>query len=262
VEPEREPFDPVELERTVRAVPWVREVVALAEIDSTNAEALRRAAAGAGEGLVVVADVQTAGRGRLGRSWWGEPGAGLLASWLLRPTLPGERWPLLTLVAGVAAARALAAASGLEVRLKWPNDLVVGERKAGGILAESDGRGALVLGLGVNLRQRRFPPDLEATATSVAREGGRPVARAWLLAATLSGFGARMRDPAAFLDEYRALTATLGRRVLVERAGAPPVRGRARDVTDAGALLVETPLGVETVAAGDVVHLRADDAAS
>src|SRR5207245_1974593 len=117
---EREPFDPAEFEAMAGAVSWIRRIVCHAEIDSTNAEALRVAAAGEPDGFVVVADSQTGGRGRLGRSWWAEPGAALLVSWLLRPALEPERRPLLSLVAGVAAARAASAAGGVDVRLKWP----------------------------------------------------------------------------------------------------------------------------------------------
>ncbi|HJR18821.1 MAG TPA: biotin--[acetyl-CoA-carboxylase] ligase [Actinomycetota bacterium] len=254
---EPEPFDPAAFERAAAAAPWVRRVVGVAAIDSTNAEALRLAAAGEPSGTVVVADAQTSGRGRLGRSWWAEPGGSLLASWLIRPELAPERWPTLTLVAGLAAARALIASAGIEVRLKWPNDLLVDERKLGGLLAEADGGGALVVGLGVNVRQTEFPDDIASIATSVVAAGGRPVERSWLLAATLSGFGARMHEPEAALEEYRTLCDTLGRSVRVERIGMEPLVGIARDLTAGGALVVESESGGRVaVAAGDVQHLR------
>jgi BirA family biotin operon repressor/biotin-[acetyl-CoA-carboxylase] ligase len=253
---EPEPFDPAAFQQAAAAAPWVRRVICLPETDSTNAEALRLAAAGEPEGCVVVADVQAAGRGRLGRAWWSEPGRSLLASWLVRPSLAVEHWPTLTLVAGLAAARALITAAGVEVRLKWPNDLLVGGRKLGGLLAEADGRGALVVGLGVNVRQTEFPAELAELATSVAVEGGRPVERAWLLAATLSGFGARMAAPEEALGEYRQLSETLGKRVRVERAGAEPLEGVARDLSATGALLIESGRDLIEIAAGDVVHLR------
>jgi len=253
---EREPFDPAEFESSAGAAPWVRRVVAVPELDSTNAEALRLAAAGEPEGLVIVTDAQTSGRGRLGRTWWAEPGTSLLASWLLRPTLEPERLPLLSLVAGLAAARAASAAGGVEVRLKWPNDLLLDGRKLGGILSESDGRGAVVVGLGVNVRQDVFPDDIRETATSLAAGGGRTPARAWLLAATLSGFGARMEEPQNALDDYRAMCDTLGRAVRVERNDAPTLEGEAVGITDTGALVLETSSGPAVIAAGDVVHLR------
>jgi BirA family transcriptional regulator, biotin operon repressor / biotin---[acetyl-CoA-carboxylase] ligase len=236
------------------AAPWVSRVACHAEIDSTNAEALRLAAAGEPAGLVVVADVQTAGRGRLGRSWWSEPGTALLASWLLRPDLEPERFPLLSIVAGVAAARAASVAGGLEVRLKWPNDLIVGGRKLGGILCESDGKGAAVVGLGVNVRQEAFPDEIRDAATSVVAAGGRVPSRAWLLSAALSAFGGRMDPPESALDEYRALCDTIGRAVRVEREGGV-LTGTATGVADNGALIVDG----QTIAAGDVVHLRAED---
>ncbi len=253
---EPEPFDPDEIESTVAAAPWVRRVVCLAELDSTNAEALRLAAEGEPEGLVVVADAQTAGRGRLGRSWWAEPGTALLASWLVRPALAPERRPLLSLVAGVAAARAASAAGGVEVRLKWPNDLMLGGRKLGGILAESDARGTVVVGLGLNVRQESFPDELGESATSLLAAGGRVPARSWRLVATLSGFGARMNTPEDTLDDYRAMCETLGRTVRVERNDAEPAVGAAVEITDSGALVLETASGRAIVAAGDVVHLR------
>ena len=239
-----------------RSAPWVRNVVCAELLDSTNAEALRRAAAGEREGLVVVADTQSAGRGRLGRTWWAEPGTALLASWLVRPALEPERRPLLSLVAGVAAARAASVAGGLTVRLKWPNDLLVEGRKLGGLLAESDATGAVVVGLGVNVRQTEFPEDIRATATSIVAAGGRAPTRAWLLAATLSSFGARMEDPDGALAEYRELCDTLGATVRVERNDAEPLVGRALDVTGGGGLVVETAAGRTVVAAGDVTHLR------
>jgi len=240
------------------AAPWVRRVHCHAELDSTNAEALRLAADDAPEGTVVVADSQTAGRGRLGRSWWSEPGTALLASWLIRPALEPERLPLLSLVAGVAAARAATVAGGIEVKLKWPNDLVVADRKLGGILSESDGAGAVVIGVGVNVRQADFPNELRDSATSIVASGGGVPARAWLLSAVLSAFGARMVSPEDALADYRAACDTIGRRVRVERAEGS-IDGTAVDLTDRGALIVETASGLEVVAAGDVVHLRPTD---
>lgn len=251
-----EAFDPPELAALVGAVPWVVDVICRHEVDSTNAEALRLASAGAPAGTIVVADTQTAGRGRRGRAWWSEPGTALLASWLLRPGLDPERLPLLSLLAGVAAARAASAAGGIAVRLKWPNDLVVDERKLGGILSESDGQGAVVVGLGLNVRQTEFPDDLAASATSIVGAGGRTPSRAWVLAATLSSFGARMAAPEEVLDDYRAMCVTLGRSVRVELSFGDAAEGKAIDITTSGALIVEGASGSRVVPSGDVVHLR------
>ncbi|MCZ7534797.1 MAG: biotin--[acetyl-CoA-carboxylase] ligase [Acidimicrobiia bacterium] len=134
------------------------EVRWFAEIDSTNRYLLDEAAASAPEGLVAVADVQTAGRGRLGRRWEAPSGASLLASALLRPDLPAERLHLVTVAAGVAAARAVADLAGIRAGLKWPNDLVIGGRKLAGLLAETPGGRALVVGMGLNVKWAAFPP--------------------------------------------------------------------------------------------------------
>jgi len=253
---ETEPFDPVAFVSMAGAVPWVTDVRCHAEIDSTNAEALRLAAAGAPEGTIVVADTQTAGRGRLDRPWWSEPGTALLASLLIRPALDPDRLPLLSLLAGVAAARATTAAGGVAVRLKWPNDLVVDGRKLGGILSESDGKGAVVVGLGVNVRQASFPDELASTATSIVASGGRAPERAWLLAATLSSFGARMNAPEEALDDYRAMCDTLAREVRVERSAGDAIHGKAVDVAASGALVIETEERRIEISSGDVVHVR------
>lgn len=204
------------------------------EVDSTNRVAADLARAGAGDGIVVVARHQTAGRGRRGRAWEAPPGASLLVSVLLRPA-PA----LVTLAAGVAAAEACEAVAGAEVGLKWPNDLLVGEAKVGGILSELVGDAAVV-GLGVNL----------AWAPTGAARLGAGVDADELLAAYLAGLSPP--SPADVLARYRARCATLGRRVRVELpTGA--IEGVAAGVDGAGRLLV----GGRVVTAGDVVHLRA-----
>lgn len=231
------------------------EVRHLAEVDSTNRYVLDEARAGASSGLVVVADHQSAGRGRLGRTWEAPAGASLLVSVLLRPSLDPGRRHLVVLAAAVAMAEAVAARSGVQTTLKWPNDLLVGDRKLGGILAESSGD-AVVVGIGVNVDWPTVPPDLEGIATACNLEGGLPTTRDDLLEEFLTRYELRLRDLAEARRAYRARLGTLGRRVRIEQASGPVV-GVARDVDDAGRLLVERDDGViETIAAGDVVHLR------
>src|SRR4029079_12035803 len=150
---------------------------------------------------------QTAGRGRLDRSWIAPPGAALLVSALLRPRLPVERLHLVTLAAALAAIDAVRALAGIDAQLKWPNDVVVDDRKLAGILAESDGAGAIVVGMGLNVRGDWFPPELAATATSCA------VDRDEVLEAWLGAFDARLDRLDGVLDAARAVSATLGRRV-------------------------------------------------
>jgi BirA family biotin operon repressor/biotin-[acetyl-CoA-carboxylase] ligase len=233
-------------------------------IDSTNRYVLDEARAGAAAGLVAVADHQTAGRGRLGRSWEAAPGSSLLVSVLLRPEVPVDRLFLLTLAAGLALSDALEAVAAVIARLKWPNDLVVGEKKLAGLLAETDldagAARAVVIGAGCNLTADAFPPDLAAQATAVELEAGRRVDRDALLAAFLDAFGERIDDLLVTLDDARARSATLGRRVRIERPGNQSLEGEATALADDGSLVVRDDGGLEhTVAVGDVVHLRVSD---
>lgn len=228
------------------------------EIDSTNAWLLAEAQAGAGEGVVAVADRQTAGRGRLGRTWSAEPGTALLVSVLLRPDLPVARLPLVMIAVGLAAADGVEAAAGFRPGLKWPNDLVAADRKLAGILAESAG-GAVVAGVGVNVSAGAYPSDLAESATSCEEEAGRPVDREVLLEAFLAALEGRYRlleSPSELLDAYRSASATLGRRVRVELSDRT-VEGFVTEIADDGALVVVDDAGTRSaVAAGDVVHLR------
>lgn len=235
----------------------------LPETDSTNRQLLDRARAGAPEGVVLVADHQTGGRGRMGRTWEAPPGASLLVSVLFRPDLPLGRVHLVTIAAGLAAADACEAVCGARPSLKWPNDLVVeepaGTRKLAGLLAESvvgdDRLDALVVGMGLNVNwpAERLPEGAVALNTLV----GHDVDRMLLLEAWLERLDARYRalpnDDG--LDDYRRRCSTLGRAVRVE-LGDGDVEGEAVDVTAEGHLVVETGAGRRTFAVGDVVHLR------
>ena len=235
------------------------------ELDSTNRYVLDEARDGAPEGLVAVADHQTAGRGRLGRTWTAPPGSSLLVSVLLRPQLEVVRAHLVTMAAGVAACEAVFLTAGFAPSLKWPNDLVVGGRKLAGMLSEADVRdgtiNALVVGIGINVNWGDFPPEIAETATACNLVAGGDVDRDELLARFLERLDHRydvLMSPTgdqAILGEYRQRCATLGRDVRVE-TGDGVIEGRASDVTDAGHLLVDVDGRVEEVAVGDVVHLR------
>lgn len=232
-----------------------------AEIDSTNRWLLDRAREGAAEGVVAVADHQTAGRGRLGRTWTAPPGASLLTSILLRPDLPPARLHLVTAAVALAAADACAALAGVEPELKWPNDLLVGDRKLAGVLAEADLREgappAVVVGIGLNVRwPRDLPPELAEVATALNRlRSGPPPERADLLVALLEGLERRCQDLDAVAAEHRGRCATVGRRVRVD-LGASAIEGVAVDVTDDGHLVVDAANGRHVVPVGDVVHSR------
>ena len=235
------------------------------EVDSTNRVLIDRARRGGAHGAVLVADHQTAGRGRLDRRWEAAPGTALLVSVLLRPRLAAERAFLITFAAGLAAVAACEDVAGVRSLLKWPNDLVVADdlatRKLAGLLAESviEERtlAALVVGMGLNLRPSPRVPPGGATLEELA---GRAVARDDLLGAWLEHLARRLDQledggDRALLADYRQACTTLGRPVRVERpTGA--VDGVALDVDAEGHLLVETASGVQTFAAGDVTHLR------
>jgi BirA family transcriptional regulator, biotin operon repressor / biotin---[acetyl-CoA-carboxylase] ligase len=214
-------------------------------IDSTNRYLLDCAGAGADEGTVAVADEQTAGRGRLGRTWVAPAGSALLVSVLLRPRLSAERTHLVTLAAGLAALAAVGELSGVRAGLKWPNDVVVDDRKLAGILAEGDGTGAVIVGMGCNVRPDVLPVELAAIATAV------PVDRKELLVAWLRAYDARLARLDSVVAEAIARSATLGRRVRVELANET-FEGTATSLTDEGFLVVDG----RVVSAGDVVHLR------
>jgi BirA family biotin operon repressor/biotin-[acetyl-CoA-carboxylase] ligase len=238
------------------------------EIDSTNRYLLDEARAGAAEGAVAVADYQSAGRGRLGRRWEAPPGSNLLVSVLLRPVLAPEELHLCTVALCLAAANACERAAGLVPGLKWPNDLIVGERKLGGILAEAIPSGpegnspAVVVGLGLNVQ---WPPPgsegLSFPATSIWRETRTKVEPLELLELLLEELETRLGDLAdgggrlRLAGEFRRRCDTVGKAVLVTLPGEQ-LTGPAADITVEGHLVVDTGVCLKTVAAGDVVHLR------
>ena len=226
----------------------------VAETESTNRDVLDAARDGAADGLVVVAAHQRAGRGRLGRTWSAPPGASLLMSVLLRPALAPDDRHQVVMAAALAMAEAVEATTGVVATLKWPNDLLVGDRKLAGILAEAAGD-AVVVGIGVNLDWPEIPPELEGIATATNLEGGRPTSREAVLDAFLTGYEVRLADLDTTVNDYRARLGTVGRRVRVERADSQLV-GVATGVDEHGRLLVEVDGVTQAVAAGDVVHLR------
>lgn len=247
-------------------VPGVGRVSCPAVVDSTIDEAWS-CVGEADAGLLVVADEQRRGRGRLGRAWHSPPGSGLWVSWLYRPQSAPRRWSILPLVAGVATARALDA-FGVQLLLKWPNDLVAPDgtfRKVGGLLAESrsgDEPPAVVLSLGLNVNGEAagFPGDLGRTAVTLAALAGRPLDRIAVLRAVVRAWSDEARDlsPEATqraLDAWRRRSAVFGRVVRLREAVAE-VEGVARDVDESGALVVRLESGAEMVVrAGEVeVH--------
>jgi len=215
---------------------------------------------------VAVAERQTAGRGRLGRTWEAPPGSSLLVSVLLRPSMSPAHVHTTTMVAGIAASDACEEIAGFRPLLKWPNDIVVGDRKLGGILAEAeiehDVVDAVIVGMGLNVNWDRPPPALSEVAVSAGEAAGRPVDGDALLTRFLARLGEHygaLVEPGGWrgaLDNYRRLCSTLGRQVRVELAHET-LTGRAVEISPEGHLQVQVPgRGVQRVVAGDVVHLR------
>jgi BirA family biotin operon repressor/biotin-[acetyl-CoA-carboxylase] ligase len=259
---------PEQIQARLRSRVIGRPLEVLGEIGSTNDRVMAAGRDGAPEGLAVIADRQTAGRGRLGRPWASPPGVGLYTSILLRPRLPAGQAPLLTLVAGLAVAEAIERVTGLAPRLKWPNDLLVNGKKVVGILTETASLESRVnyvaVGIGINVRQEAqdLPEELRATATSLRLASGREVPRGNLAAEIYNGLDGWYREFSAghletILARGRERSAILGSSVDV-LAGDERWSGLAVDLDADGALLVRKENGtVRRVVAGDVsIRLR------
>ncbi|MFC4057979.1 biotin--[acetyl-CoA-carboxylase] ligase [Planomonospora corallina] len=243
------------------------DIVVVERTGSTNADLAAAAREGAREGTVLVAEAQLAGRGRLGRVWSAPPRSGLTFSMLLRPGPPPARQGWLPLLVGLAAASAVRRVAEVDARLKWPNDLLVGERKLAGVLAERV-EDAVVVGVGLNvsLRAGELPVP---TATSLAVEEAACADRDPLLRAVLREVETHYRewsqaggdaDACGLRAAYLGCSATVGRRVRVELPGERVLTGRAAGVDRSGHLIVESQGRQHTLSAGDVVHVRPDAA--
>ena len=235
-----------------------------AVLSSTNDEALRLARTGAPAGDCVVADSQTAGRGRGGKRWVSPPGVALHFSVVLRPRLSPGELPLVTLACGVAVAEAIRAGTGLAAGLKWPNDVLIGLRKCAGILceAESGGPGGtfVVAGVGINVNTpaESLPERPDFPSVSLAAAGGLPFDRESLLAGCLSRIAseiALLESPggaAAVVERFSSLDALRGRRLRVGLPGGTVLSGENLGVDRSGALLLSGPDGPVSVLAGSV----------
>jgi BirA family transcriptional regulator, biotin operon repressor / biotin---[acetyl-CoA-carboxylase] ligase len=245
-------------------------------IGSTNDVAAQLAGGGAPEGTTVVAEAQTSGRGRLGRTWFSPQGAGLYVSVVFRPdpaAAGGARGTaaagpglqaVITLASGVALAEAIRETTGLPAEIKWPNDLVHARRKLAGILAEASAQGAaleyVILGFGVNVRPVTYPPEVAQRATSIEAELGRPVDRGLLLARALENLAAcrealRRGEAGGVLERWRRLSpSSVGASVEWHGPGGA-LKGRTAGLDEDGALLVERGGRVERVIAGEVTWM-------
>ncbi|MEP6742436.1 MAG: biotin--[acetyl-CoA-carboxylase] ligase [bacterium] len=243
------------------------QILRFDSLPSTNIEAARRAAEGAADGLCVVAGEQTAGRGRLQRQWFSPKDAGLYFSVVLRPKFEQRIWPLLTLMAAIAVRDALLEACALETDIKWPNDILVNEKKLCGILAETvettSGR-AVIVGIGINVKRNSFPVDLEGVATSIETETEKTVESAELLEPLLNSFSKHYEtlqlaggDENIVREVCARSSYANSKRVRVDD-GEGELVGMTRGLESDGSLRVETDGGeIRTIRTGDVTLVRA-----
>jgi BirA family biotin operon repressor/biotin-[acetyl-CoA-carboxylase] ligase len=271
-----QPFATQTVQQALSTRTFGRTLHVLDEVTSTNSQAATLAQQGAPHGTVVVAETQTAGRGRLGRHWHSPPGKNLYCSLLLR-AMPGRDQQALwlswiPLIAALAVSRAVQVTAGLKPAVKWPNDILIGHHKLGGVLCESSGLGtphaAVIVGIGlnVNVRHDDFPDELRELATSLAIEAQHPFDRTALLATLLSEMETRCDTFLAgahedILKEYVLRCGTLGRQVVVELAHGQHVDGTADSILPDGSLrVIRTSAAGQPqtldIRAGDVIHLR------
>jgi BirA family biotin operon repressor/biotin-[acetyl-CoA-carboxylase] ligase len=245
-----------------------REVIFFDSTGSTNDAAMKIAAERDDpEGIVVVADTQTGGRGRLGRNWVSPPGVNLYFTILLKPAFSPDEAPLLTLMAAVASVSAIRKVTGLEAGIKWPNDILVSGRKAGGILLEMKTDADMIrfvaigIGINVNMDVEALPEEIRSLSTTLTKEGNIKVDRARLLENILTEAERLYKDVVAgkgsvILKEWREFSSMAGRQVSVQMHDKI-ISGIAEDIDDKGRLIVRLPSGGrETVSAGDVTILK------
>lgn len=253
-----------ELVSRMKTKQFGRQVVFLRETDSTNTQAKRLADDGASEGTLVVADMQTAGKGRRGRSWQQRPGSMISMTLILKPTFAPDKASMLTLIAAHSVADAIETATGLPVGIKWPNDIVIHGKKTVGILTEmslsveQDSIHYVVVGIGINVNIREFPEEISGMATSLYLECGRRISRAGLIAEVMKRFERdyevflQTEDLSGILQEYNAHLAGMDRQVRVLDPGGE-FTGVSRGINQSGELLVEKKNGrVVHVYAGEV----------
>lgn len=245
-----------------------RRVEFLETVDSTNTRAKQLAELGEPEGTLVVAEEQTAGKGRRGRGWASEPGIGIWMSLILRPQLKPQQAASVTLVAAMAVAKGIRECCGLETGIKWPNDVVINGKKVCGILTETSSEPDYihyaVPGIGINANTPEFPEELRDRATSIYLETGKKTDRNALIAAVMNAFSDYYRryletaDLSLLKDEYDAMLVNMNREVLIlygmveDADPEKSEKGVAKGIAPSGALLVETEAGLKEVLSGEV----------
>ncbi len=254
-----------ELKEAFRGDTFLKEVCFFPEIDSTNLEVKRRAEEGAEAPLLVIADRQTDGRGRRGRSWISPAGTDIYMSLLLRPQIRTENASMITIVAALAVASGIAEATGLEAGIKWPNDAVIGGKKICGILTEMTTElgevNYVVPGIGINVNSLEFSPEIAETATSLRIALGAPVNRTRVIRAVMKHFAEyfgvflKTEDLSGLREKYESMLVNLDQEVMVlDPKGA--YRGIAHGITNTGELRVTREDGTETKVLSGEVSVR------
>lgn len=226
-------------------------------VESTNDEIRKLAQDGAADGLVLLAERQTAGRGRRGAAWFSPPGESLAFSILVRPNEPKSHWPRLALATGLAVAEAMEGFQ-LHPNIKWPNDVWIGRRKVAGILVEA-GTDFAVVGIGLNVNSNDFPEEISEIATSMRREAGTDFSRAEVIAAILRRFALRGRQIG---DAFPSVTSAVAERCVLTghaislvTAAAGPRTGTVEGIAPGGELLLRTSAGLERLIQADEIRL-------
>ncbi len=247
-----------------KAREWIREVLFFDRIGSTNRTALEMAGMGMPGGVAIFAESQTAGRGRLGRSWFSPEWVNLYCSLFLMPHQPVRTFHLFSLATAVALVQAIQRVAECTVQIKWPNDLVMGNRKVAGILLESASLGGqtppLVVGIGINVNVDEFPPELQPIATSLKIAAGKPIDRSALaqemLGALSEQYDALRGSSRHLIETIRPACRTLGKKVSV-RTPRNTFEGWADDIEPDGALRCRLGDGsIRKIALADILHLR------
>lgn len=251
-----------------------RAIYLFTQLESTNQTAMQMAEPSTShptevpEGTLVLAEAQSQGRGRLGRRWISPPGVNIYASFILRPRISADQATVITCLAAISIVQSIRSIAGIEAFIKWPNDVLIHEKKVAGILTElalvHDQVAHLVLGIGINVNMdfSLFPEDLKTTATSILIETGRYLDRNRLLADLCNKLEERYsrflsKGPASLIEEYRTAVETLGKRVKILLPGRT-VEGWAEGIGEDGTLIVKTPAALEVIRSGDVLHLRGE----
>jgi BirA family biotin operon repressor/biotin-[acetyl-CoA-carboxylase] ligase len=256
---------PAEIKKNLKAKILGKKVYSYRKVGSTNLLGLRLAETGAEEGTLVVADEQTKGKGRMGRSWYSPPRLGLWMSLILRPDIPPFKAPGLSICAGLALAQAMKQLMGIEAKIKWPNDCLIDGKKVGGILlelsAELDRINFVIVGIGVNVNHsaKDFPKNLAPNATSIKIELGKEISRLSLLISFLEKFeniylDFKKNGLSPHREMIKSFSSLLGKKVTV-KFGKEKIEGTAENIDDNGSLVIKTKKGEKVVRAGEVTML-------